>query len=211
MSALLNCIYIYFIKLITKYGIDSQNEYVLELIKSDYYRFTGLSDGIDSQIKYSLGNCGFQFLFFFRLASLRPKSVIKRRMHAFSFYFHKKYFFKYGFQIPISTKIGKGFQLLHFGNVVFNPECIIGENCTVAQGVLIGQSNNGTPIIGERVWIGANAIIVGNVKVGNNVLIAPGAYVNIDIPDNSLVIGNPCKIINKTEDIVNGYIVNTIK
>jgi serine O-acetyltransferase len=63
------------------------------------------------------------------------------------------------------TNIGKGFQFLHFGNVVFNPSAIIGENCTITQGVLIGQSNRGVPEIGDCVWIGANAILVGGLKL----------------------------------------------
>lgn len=94
---------------------------------------------------------------------------------------------------------------------MFNPDCTIGRNCTVAQGVLIGQNNHGVPKIGNQVWIGANAIVVGKITIGNNVVIAPGAYVNTDVPDNSLVIGNPCKILSKTPSIINGYIVNQVQ
>jgi serine O-acetyltransferase len=131
-------------------------------------------------------------------------------VHALSYLCHKKYFYKYGYQIPISTKIGRGFQLLHFGNIVFNPATIIGNNCTVAQGVLIGQNKRGTPIIGNSAWIGANAILVGDIKIGNNVLIAPGAFINKDVPDDCLVIGNPSNVFIKTSDIINGYIVNRV-
>jgi serine O-acetyltransferase len=64
----------------------------------------------------------------------------------------------------------------------------------------------GTPIIGNNVWIGTNAIIVGRIKIGDNSLIGPGAYVNFDIPDKSVVIGNPGKIVsNQGSD---GYIEN---
>ena len=118
---------------------------------------------------------------------------------------------KYGYQINPSTKIGKGLYIGHWGTLIINPNTVIGENCNLASGVTIGQTNRGklkgTPIIGNKVWIGTNAVIVGSIKIGNNVLIAPNAYVNFDIPDNSLVIGNPGKIIKK-ENPTYGYIEN---
>ena len=53
----------------------------------------------------------------------------------------------------------------------------------------------------------ANSIIIGNCKIGNNVLIAPGAFVNFDVPDNSIVIGNPGKIIQRESSPTAKYIV----
>ena len=67
----------------------------------------------------------------------------------------------------------------------------------------------GNPTIGDRVWIGSHAAIVGNVKIGNDVLIAPGAYVNFDVPDNSIVLGNPGKIIKK-DNAVEEYVINIL-
>lgn len=60
-------------------------------------------------------------------------------------------------------------------------------------------------MIGDEVWIGVNATIVGHVHIGNDVLIAPNAYVNCDIPDHSIVFGNPC-IIKYREHATEGYI-----
>lgn len=67
----------------------------------------------------------------------------------------------------------------------------------------------GTPIIGNNVFLGTNSIVVGKVKIGNDVLIAPGAYVNFDIPDHSIVIGNLGKIITK-ENATEGYIASPV-
>ncbi len=198
-----------FIKFLISLGIDKDNKEVLDLIYSDVFRCYGKSDYTHLR-KGLIEHPSLKFLFFFRLASKRPKNFVRKKIHALSFYFFRRYFFKYGFQIPLATKIGSGFQILHFGNIVFNPGCTIGSNCTVAQGVLIGQSNHGVPRIGNQVWIGANAILVGDIVIGSNVLIAPGAYVNINVPDNSLVIGNPCTIYSKTSSIIDGYIVNQI-
>jgi serine O-acetyltransferase len=48
----------------------------------------------------------------------------------------------------------------------------------------------------DRVWIGANAVVVGKITIGNDVLIAPLTYVNFDLPDKAVVAGNPAKIVN---------------
>lgn len=120
---------------------------------------------------------------------------------------------KYGIQIYPETQIGEGLYLGHFGMLVINPKAEIGKNCNIAQGVTIGQANRGkmkgAPKIGNRVWIGPNAVVVGNITIGDNVLIAPNAYVNTDVPPNSLVIGNPAKIFEKA-DATDGYINHTV-
>ena len=97
-----------------------------------------------------------------------------------------------------SLEIGPGLFLAHVSGITINPQVKIGKNCNIHKGVTIGQENRGprkgTPIIGDEVWIGINATIVGKVKIGNDVLIAPNSYVNFDVPDHSIVIGNPATI-----------------
>ena len=58
-------------------------------------------------------------------------------------------------------------------------------------------------------WIGTNSIVVGNVHIENDVLIAPNAYLNFDVPDHSIVWGNPGKIIEKS-NATDGYITMRI-
>ena len=67
----------------------------------------------------------------------------------------------------------------------------------------------GVPTIGNKVWIGANSIVVGGIIIGDNVLIAPGAFVNFNVPSNSLVIGNP-GIIKSKYDATEIYIDNLV-
>ena len=119
-----------------------------------------------------------------------------------------------GIQIPPNVSIGKGLRILHFGAIVVNPEAIIGKNFNIAQGVLIGNSegkHEGTPIIGDNVYCGANSIVIGGVRIGNDVLIAPGAFVNFDVPDNSIVIGNPGNIIPRESSPTRKYIVYPVE
>lgn len=113
-------------------------------------------------------------------------------------------------QIPAGTKIGEGFYIGHLGRIIINPKSIIGKNVNISTGVTIGQENRGVrkgcPTIGDDVWIGTNSVIVGNITIGNDVLIAPLTYINFDVPSHSIVIGNPAKIIhseNATENYIN--------
>ena len=69
--------------------------------------------------------------------------------------------------------------------------------------------NRGTPVIGDNVWIGTGSVIVGKIIIGSNVLIAPNAFVNMDVPSNSLVIGNPARIIPK-DNPCESYIQNIL-
>ena len=63
----------------------------------------------------------------------------------------------------------------------------------------------GVPTIGNCVSVGINATIVGNVHIGNDVMVAPNAYINFDVPDHSIVVGNP-GIIHHRENATERYI-----
>lgn len=110
--------------------------------------------------------------------------------------------------------IGPGLYLGHPYNITINPKTVIGQNCNIHKGVTIGQENRGkrigTPIIGNKVWIGVNSTIVGNINIGDDVLIAPNSYVNCDIPSHSIFFGNPC-IIKPCAEATKGYINNETK
>lgn len=120
---------------------------------------------------------------------------------------------KYGIDLPASVTVGDGMKIEHIGGIVINPDVNLGNNICLYNGVTIGVEKRGkrkgVPNIGNQVWIGANSVIVGSINIGNNVLIAPGAFVNFDVPDNSIVIGNPGKIIPRA-NAVEGYINNLI-
>ncbi len=116
---------------------------------------------------------------------------------------------KHGIEIDPSISIGKGFCLGHVYNITVNPNAVLGENITLQKGVTIGQENRGkrkgATVLGKNIWVGVNASIIGHIRIGNNVLIAPNSFVNCDVPDNSIVFGNPC-IIKSNPDATKGYI-----
>lgn len=116
-------------------------------------------------------------------------------------------------QIPAETKIGGGFYIGHLGRIIISPNAVLGRNVNIATGVTIGKTNRGThkgvPVIGDCVWIGTNAVIVGGINIGDDVLIAPNAYVNKDIPSHSIVLGNPCTVISRVNATMD-YIDNKV-
>ncbi|RUA35657.1 MAG: serine acetyltransferase [Bacteroidetes bacterium] len=174
----------------------------IQVLKHDLFRYNS------SFLKVFLTKPGFRFSFYFRAAQnfsgINPIGLFGR-------VFLKICKVKYGFQIPHKVKIGKGLFIGHFGNIVINQRASIGDNFNIAQGVTIGYISRGKkkgyPVIGNNVWVGANAVVVGNIKVGDNVLIAPLSFVNFDVPDNAVVSGNPAKIINYKGSF--GYVNNT--
>ena len=112
-----------------------------------------------------------------------------------------------------NQKIGEGLYFGHPYCITINPSVIIGKNCNIHKGVTIGQENRGerkgTPVLGSNVWIGVNSTIVGKITIGNDVLIAPNSFVNKDIPDHSIVFGNPC-IVKYKENATDRYINRTV-
>ncbi len=80
--------------------------------------------------------------------------------------------------------------------VYINSHAKIGKNVVLYPGVCIGQTDDGkVPVIGDNVFIGLGAKVLGDCRIGNNVTIAPNAVVVKDVPDNAIVGGVPAKII----------------
>ncbi|MBD5356203.1 MAG: serine acetyltransferase [Bacteroides sp.] len=100
--------------------------------------------------------------------------------------------------IPPQMTIGKGTKFPHMAlGSLFHPGVVIGNNCVILHGVTIGgkAGHKQLPIIGNGVWIGAHATIIGSINIGNNAVIGAGAVVTKDIPDNAIVAGNPARIL----------------
>ncbi|SHO59415.1 serine O-acetyltransferase [Algoriphagus zhangzhouensis] len=178
-------------------------------IKSDLFRVTGQC-GFFSFLKCLYSSPGFKFLFYFRLSQRYSRIT---PFGFFSYLFYKHCSIKYGFQIPLSVSLGKGLAFPHFGNIVINSKVSIGDNCNILHGVTLGNvkygKNVGSPRIGNNVFIGPGSVIIGGINVGNNTLIVANSFVNVNVPDNCIAIGNPCKIISSSIS-ANVHMINNL-
>ena len=108
---------------------------------------------------------------------------------------------KYGLEFSVNSMIAPGLNLSHPYNITIGDGVIIGSNVNLSKGCTLGNiragARKGSPKLGNCVFIGINATVVGGITIGDDVVIAPNAYVNFDIPDHSVVIGNPGVIHRK--------------
>lgn len=102
-----------------------------------------------------------------------------------------------GISLPKSCVIGKGLRIWHFGNVFLHGQAVLGENCTLRQGVTIGNrtEDGGVPVIGRNVELGAYAQVLGGVRIGDGCKIGAMAVVLSDIPSGATAVGQPARIV----------------
>ena len=101
-----------------------------------------------------------------------------------------------GADIPLNCKIGGGLLIPHPNGIVIHPDAIIGVNCLIFQQVTIGsKGKSGVPKIGGNVDIGAGAKILGDLEIGDSVLIGANSVVLKSIPFGATAVGVPARII----------------
>jgi serine O-acetyltransferase len=103
-----------------------------------------------------------------------------------------------GISIMLYGDIGKGFVIHNFSCIFILCERM-GENCTVNQGVTIGNIRGAKrpPIIGNNVFFGSGCKVLGEITIGDNVVIAANSLVVNDVPENCTVCGVPARIVSR--------------
>ena len=149
--------------------------------------------------------------------NLRPselekrKDVIKKLLGKTKkeFFIEQPFICDYGYNIEIGENFYSNHNLtiLDANKVKFGDNVFIGPNCgfyTSGHPIDSKTRNSGLEYakqieVGDNVWIGGNVTVVPGVKIGNNSVIGAGSVVTKDIPDNSIAVGNACKVIRKIE------------
>lgn len=102
-----------------------------------------------------------------------------------------------GISLPKTASIGPGLRIWHFGNIFLHANAVLGADCTLRQGVTIGNRHEDgpTPVIGNNVELGAYAQVLGGVRIGDNCRIGALSVVLCDVPDGATAVGAPARII----------------
>ena len=109
----------------------------------------------------------------------------------------------WGVHIDEGADIGGGFYIGHPGGIYIGP-VKIGSDCNVTINTLIGRRTDGhgsgLPTIGDRVWLGANTVVFGNIVIGSGATVAPLTVVGRNVPPRSIVLGNPMQVMKRDYD-----------
>jgi serine O-acetyltransferase len=185
--------------------------YLRFLIRSDLHRYEGRG-GLFCGLRCFISTPGFRFTVVLRIYQwLRPRWwrwIVAKPAAALLL---RRYMFKFGFDISPDLNVGSGLYIGHFGGIVINQDVVIGNNCNLSHDVTLGQVNRGEragcPVIGDNVYIGPGAKIIGRIRVGHNAAIGANAVVVDDVPDGSAVGGIPARVISNNGSA--GYINRT--
>jgi serine O-acetyltransferase len=110
---------------------------------------------------------------------------------------------KVAIDLPSGLRAGPGLLLVHGWGIVVNKDAHIGSNVTLFNGVVIGRKDTISPsgretqypFIGDDVWIGPHAIVIGGIRIGDGAIVGAGSVVTKDVPAHCIVAGNPARIL----------------
>lgn len=162
-----------------------------------------------SYLERYLFEAGFKYITWLRITNKLYKSKHKTLLFplfVLARFVLKHFAYKYSFDISYKATIGKGFQIAHYGYIVIPSSTVIGDNCRVRPGVVIGKrdindlTSRGN-VIGSNVEFGVGSKVMGPVTIGDNVIIGANAVVTRDVPSNSVVAGIPARVIRKLKPI----------
>lgn len=181
------------------------------LVLSDLFRITRNTKA-STMLRHVLFGEAYKYIFWMRTCRYaRGNFLLKYSIYPLALFMLNHYCYKFGISIPFSADIGPGFYIGHFGGIVLYPMCKIGKNCNISHGVTLGITqrgkNKGYPTIGDDVYIGPGAKIIGSVKVGNRAAVGANCVVTKDVPENAVVVGIPAKVISYEGS--EGYVCNT--
>jgi len=176
-------------------GLENPNS-LWENLKADVGRLREEKPCLRTLIQ-GLVSQGFQAIFVYRIFRWFLEKHLPTQ--PFRFFIERFNEITTGISIPAHAQIGKGIRIHHFGGIIIHSDVVIGEGCTIYQGVTIGDlgGRGGVPHIGNHVLIGAGAKVLGAITVGDFCRIGANAVVLNPVPAGCLAVGVPAVIKKK--------------
>lgn len=171
----------------------------VDLVKSDYKACGSISRT-------------FLLVFCYRLA--RHLFLNKKRLqYKIAFIIYRLFYrmvinMLFAFDVDYRANIGAGLQVFHGQCLVIGRGVVIGKNARIRHATTIGNKGSGdfslSPLVGDNVNIGSNCVIIGNIHIGNHAVIGAGSVVVHDVMANTVVAGNPAKLIHNNSNSITG-------
>ena len=164
-------------------------------IKKDIDAICQRDPAVKSRAEAALLYSGLHAILAYRVSN----KFYKRKMYTTARFISQAARFFTGIEIHPGATIGEGLFIDHGSGVVIGETTIIGDNCTLYQGVTLGGTGKDTgkrhPTLGDNVMVGAGAKVLGNFKVGDGAKIAAGAVVLGPVPENATAVGIPAHVV----------------
>jgi serine O-acetyltransferase len=181
--------------------------------RADLYRYGG-ETSTQALLRRVVSHPGYRYTFAMRLCAylrtMQPRSL-GRPLELLARLWLRRLRHAYGIDVPASARVGPGLYINHPGGIVVHNQAVIGANCNLSHGVTLGESNRGRrkgfPVVGDGVYIGPGAKLVGAVTVGDDVAIGANCVVTSDVPDHAVVVGVPGRVVS--HDGAAGYVNRT--
>lgn len=173
---------------------------LVDWLRKDLHRYSGDSR-LSSFLKHVVFTPGYRYTVFMRTAGyLRRRRALKYTLYPPVKLYLLRLRYKFGIAIPEYTEIGPGLFINRFGGIYIAGDAVIGSNVNITHGVMLGYMNRGpkigAPRVGDRVFLGAGAKVIGAVTVGADAAVGVNAVVTRDVPPSGVAAGIPAKVIS---------------
>jgi serine O-acetyltransferase len=170
------------------------------LLAADLYRYAGRI-GAGAFLKHYAFTPGYKYTVLMRTCGwLKLKPLKGFGLYPVAKLLLLRARYKYGFAIPEYMEAGPGLFLNRFGGFYFHGDAVLGSNVNVTHGVVLGYMNRGSrsgaPVIGDRVFLGSGAKVIGGIKIGAEAAIGANAVVTKDVPPRGVAGGIPAKLLS---------------
>ncbi|MEO0895724.1 MAG: serine acetyltransferase [Bacteroidota bacterium] len=166
-----------------------------EGIWADLYRHKGRT-GWKQLFKQARKNRSFRITLWYRLSKFYHENKVPV-LKQLSKWKYKRISQKFCVDMPIKASIGPGLIIYHCYGMVIHADSVIGANCMLAHQVTLAYEKGAAPTVGDQVRIAPGAKVVGGVSIGDRVVIGANAVVVKDVPSDCVSVGIPNKIINR--------------